>query len=164
MNRPESDFDALCQDLRAIWDGDPWHGSSITAVLEGVTAERASTRPLPGAHSIWELVLHMTVWAREVTSRIRGAAPKSPPEDWPAPPRNPAPDAWRAAQADLAAAHAELGEVVRSVGAGGMLRWIVDERDPFHTTGLTVGSLVRGLLQHHAYHQGQIAQLKKGRG
>ncbi|HEX9128162.1 MAG TPA: hypothetical protein VF850_03280 [Gemmatimonadaceae bacterium] len=36
MGRPKSDFDALREDLRKVYDGDPWHGSSITDVLKGV--------------------------------------------------------------------------------------------------------------------------------
>lgn len=81
MNHPRSDFDALRQDLRQVYDGDPWHGYSITAVLEGVDAETAALRSIPHGHTIWELVLHMTGWTREVASRVRGASPKPPPED-----------------------------------------------------------------------------------
>jgi hypothetical protein len=42
-----------------------------------------------------------------------------------------------------------------------LLRWIGDERDPSLGAGLTVGTLIRGLLQHHTYHEGQIALLKR---
>ena len=64
MSRPENDFDALRQDLRSVYNGAPWHGSSITEVLKGVDAKTASVRSIPRGHTIWELVLHMTVWTR----------------------------------------------------------------------------------------------------
>jgi uncharacterized damage-inducible protein DinB len=103
----------------------------------------------------------MTGWTREVTSRVRGAAPKSPPEDWPIPPSGGGDAAWLAAQKDLAAAQTELESEVDSLKADDLVRWIGDQRDPRLGAGVTVGTLIRGLLQHHTYHQGQIALLKK---
>jgi len=160
MARPTSDFDALRADLRNVYDGDPWHGSSITAVLSGIDAKTADVRSIPHGHTIWELVLHMTSWTREVASRARGALPKSP-EDWPVPKSSGGEAAWRAAQADLRAAHKELEQVVDSIEPQDLLRWVGEQRDPALGTGQTVGTLIRGLLQHHAYHQGQIALLKR---
>jgi uncharacterized damage-inducible protein DinB len=159
MSRPKSDFDALREDLRKVYDGNPWHGSSITEVLKGVDAETAAVRSIPRGHNIWELVLHMTVWTREVTSRVRGAAPKSPPEDWPVPKSGGGDAAWRSALNDLAAAQKDIERVVDELKPEDLLRWISDQRDP--SLSLTVGSLIRGLLQHDTYHQGQIALLKR---
>jgi hypothetical protein len=47
MSRPKSDFDALREDLRRVYDGDPWHGSSITDVLKGVDADSAELKSIP---------------------------------------------------------------------------------------------------------------------
>ena len=38
--------------LRQAYDGDPWHGPSLKAVLTRVSAEHASVRPLSGRHRI----------------------------------------------------------------------------------------------------------------
>ena len=160
MTRPKSDFDALRQDLHNVYDGDPWHGSSITAVLAGVDAKTAALRSIPNGHTIWELVLHMTSWTREVTSRVRGTPPKSP-EDWPVPKATGGETAWRAALDDLAAAQKELEQTVAALKPDDLLRWIGDQRDPALGTGQTMGTLIRGLLQHHTYHEGQIAILKR---
>jgi len=161
VTRPKSDFDALRDDLRKVYDGDPWHGSSIRDVLKGVDADTAALKSIPNAHSIWELVLHMTGWTREVASRVRGADAKSPPEDWPAPRTSGGEAAWRSAQGELAAAHKDLEKAVDSLKPEDLLRWIGEQRDPALGTGLTVGTVIRGLLQHHTYHQGQIALLKR---
>jgi uncharacterized damage-inducible protein DinB len=161
MNRPKSDFDALREDLHKVFDGDPWHGSSITAVLQGVDAKTAALRSIPHGHTIWEIVLHMTGWTREVTSRIYGGSPKSPPEDWPTANSGGGEAAWRAAQQDLAAAQKELERTVEALNPDDLLRWIGDQRDPALGAGVTVGTLIRGLLQHHTYHEGQIALLKR---
>jgi uncharacterized damage-inducible protein DinB len=161
MSRPKSDFDALREDLRNVYDGDPWHGSSITAVLKDVNAKSASVRSIPRGHTIWELVLHMTVWTREVASRVRGSAPRSPAQDWPSPESGTSEAAWRKAQADLAAAQKDLENAVDDLNPEDLVRWIGDQRDPAGGTGVTVGTLIRGLLQHHTYHEGQIGLLKK---
>jgi len=161
MTRPKSDLEALRIDLHAAYDGDPWHGLSITAVLDGINAEAAAQRPIPGAHNIWELVLHMATWTREVASRVRGADAKNPPEDWPAPKFGGGEAAWKAARDDLAAAQKELEQAVAALKPDDLLRWIGDQRDPSLGTGLPVGTVVRGLMQHHAYHEGQISLLKR---
>src|SRR5215210_1683368 len=161
MNRPKSDLDALRRDLHQVYDGDPWHGSSITAVLNGITAEMASARPISRAHTIWELVLHMGVWTREVASRVRGADARNPPEDWPVPRFGGGEEAWKSAKADLASAQMELEQAVDALQPDDLVRWIGDQRDPALGTGTSVGTAIRGLLQHHTYHQGQIALLKR---
>ena len=160
MTRPKSDFDALKADLRNVYDGDPWHGSSIRTVLAGVDAKMASRRSIPKGHTIWELVLHMTSWTREVASRLQGSLPK-PPEDWPVPKTSGGQSAWRAATEDLGAAQKELERAVDSLKPEDLLRWIGDQRDPALATGQTVGTLIRGLIQHHTYHEGQIAILRR---
>jgi uncharacterized damage-inducible protein DinB len=156
VSRPKSDLEALRLDLHKTYDGDPWHGSSITAVLRGIDADLAALRSIPHAHTIWEIVLHMTAWTREVASRVRGAAANAPPEDWPAPRFAGAP-AWKAAKEDLAAAQKEIEAAVDALKPDDLLRWIENHEG----TGYTVGTVIRGLLQHHTYHEGQIAILKR---
>jgi uncharacterized damage-inducible protein DinB len=157
MSRPKSDLEALRQDLHNVFDGEPWHGSSITEVLKGIDAEVAAKQSIPHAHTIWELVLHMTGWTREVASRVRGAVAKSPPEDWPAPRFGGGEPAWKSAKDDLAAAQKEIEAAVAALQADDLLRWIENHEG----TSCTIGTVIRGLLQHHTYHQGQIAILKR---
>lgn len=157
MSRPKTDLEALLQDLHKVYEGDPWHGSSITEVLKGIDAEAAARRAIPHAHTIWEIVLHMTAWTREVASRVRGAAAKSPPEDWPAPRFGGGEPAWKAAKDDLAAAQKEIEAAASALKADDLVRWIENHEG----TGYTVGTVIRGLLQHYTYHEGQIAILKR---
>ena len=157
MSRPRSDLEALREDLRKVYDGDPWHGASITEVLKGVDADVAARRSIPNAHTIWEIVLHMTAWTREVASRVRGTQAKSPPEDWPPLRFGGGDAAWLAARDDLADAQKEIEAAVDSIKPEDLMRWIENHEG----TGYTVGTVIRGLLQHHTYHEGQIAILKR---
>ena len=65
-----SEIDRIIDQLEREHAGDPWHGSPLSAILDGITAGDAALKPLAGAHSIWELVLHMTAWKREVRRRL----------------------------------------------------------------------------------------------
>ena len=154
----------LLDQITRVTTGDPWYGSPIAVVLEGITARDAAARPLPNVHTIWELVLHMTGWAREVSRRIREGGAQQPPEgDWPAMPQ-PSETNWAASKRALMAAHEDLHAVVGSLEEKRLDQRMGDGRDPVLGSGLTVEGTVLGLLQHDAYHLGQIGLVKKGLG
>ena len=157
-----SEIDVIADELERAYDGDPWHGSSVTRILSGVTAAQAAARPLPAAHSIWELVFHMTGWVREVHRRMGGAKAGDPPEgDFP-PVTDPRPEAWAAALTDLGLAHRELIAAVRRL-APSDLNGLAGRATP-NAPRIPHRNMLHGLAQHDAYHAGQIALLKKGLG
>jgi len=140
--------------------GEPWHAYSTRRILEGITARQAAATPGGGAHSIWEIVLHMTGWTREVVARLRGHEPGDPAEgDWPAPGET-TEARWQAALAALDAAQRELSEAVAAVPNSD---W--DQRLGSHDAALGTGKTrletLEGLAVHHGYHAGQIALLKR---
>ncbi len=143
-----------------IMTGEPWHGPSVARLLEGISAASAAQRG-SGAHGIWELVLHMTGWAREVTARLNGRAAQDPDDgDWP-PITEATPAQWRNAQAALFAAHRELAAAVRQLDATVLSRPVKDFRDDAQGTGLSHYLTLHGLVHHTVYHSGQIALLKR---
>ena len=76
---------SLIEQLAATNAGEPWYGTSRSALLAGLSAEQAAEHSVPGVHSIWEEVLHMTSWTNEVRRRLDGQMPATPVEgDWPA--------------------------------------------------------------------------------
>ena len=141
--------------------GDPWHGSPVVAVLKGVTAEQAAQRPPNGAHSIWELVLHMTGWRNEVAARITGKTAGEPEGgDYPAIGK-PTTERWTAALEALDAAHRRLVDMTRGLSEEQLWRPTKDSRTDPTGTGATAYELLHGIVQHDAYHAGQIAILKR---
>jgi uncharacterized damage-inducible protein DinB len=152
----------LVDQLERAHAGDPWHGSSRASLLADVTAEAGRTRPSPSVHSIWELVLHMTAWTREVTRRLQGGLASEPEMgDWPALPATPDERAWRAAIAALDEAHVMLRDTVRVFDEKRLTIRVGDERNAPLGTGVTFAQTINGLVQHDAYHSGQIAVVKK---
>ena len=152
--------DLLVDELRRAYAGEPWHGPSTLSVLADVGAEDAAARPIPGAHSIWELTLHLTSWVREVQRRLQAGVSAEPADgDWPAAPRQADRAAWEAARGSLAAAHEELVRVLLTFPDGRLHEAPRDPRPGAH--GFSYAAILHGLAQHDAYHTGQISLLKK---
>jgi uncharacterized damage-inducible protein DinB len=145
----------LEQQLRTAFEGAAWHGPAVRELLAGVTPEQAAARPIPGAHTIWELVLHLGGTYRLVLRRLRGdTRPLSPEEDWPAVPAISA-DTWREALDTLGELNAELRRAVAAFPAERLDEPLVSE-PPY-----TAYAQFIGLTQHDLYHAGQIALLKR---
>lgn len=141
--------------------GQPWHGPSLASILDGVTAEQAARKPSADAHSIWEILLHMTGWKREVTWRARGRKAGEPEHgDWP-PVGEPSEPRWAEARADHLTAQRDLLDLVRSLSDDQLDAKVAGDTTAFIGAGISVKATLYGLLQHDVYHAGQIALLKK---
>lgn len=142
--------------LRRAFEGEAWHGPSVQEALSGVTAGGAAAHPVEGAHSIWEIVLHMAATIRLVLRRLGGdSTPLSAEEDWPPVPEISA-GAWSAALQALREAHEEIDRAVSGLPDSRLDEPII-EGSP---SSLYV--TLHGVVQHNLYHAGQIALLKKG--
>ncbi len=128
-----SEISRIVDELQREHDGDPWHGSPLKAILQGIDAQRAAARPLADAHSIWEIVLHMTSWKNETARRIRGAVACMPIEgDWPEA-GLPTEDRWQQAIGRLEAAHEDLIAAVKALARRQAVR--ADQRHAQRTAG-----------------------------
>jgi uncharacterized damage-inducible protein DinB len=157
-----SEISRIIDELAREHDGDPWHGSPLLHILEGITAKQAAARRIDGAHSIWELVLHMTAWKNEVRRRLSGAPAALPEEgDWPAV-GVPSEERWRETRIRLQRAHADLAGAVRACPEEKLHQPTNDPRNRSLGSGVSHYILLHGIVQHDVYHTGQIALLKKG--
>jgi uncharacterized damage-inducible protein DinB len=156
-----SEIERIVGQLQREHEGDPWHGSPVREILKGITAAQAAARPVANAHSIWELVLHLTGWKHETRRRLSGA-PAGEPEggDWP-PTGETTPDRWTQALEALETAHRSLVATVRSLPETRLFEATNDPRNRPLGTGVTYYELLHGIVQHDVYHAGQIALLKK---
>ena len=159
-----SDVQFLREQLRKGFSDDPWHGSATADLLQDVTAEEAAAHPIPSAHSIWEIVLHMTGWLNEVRRRLSGRKPDMPEDgDWPEPGEF-SEAAWQRDRSRLGAAVAEILDALSALREEDLDRLggsIAEVRNPALGTGVTHRAMVNGIVQHNAYHSGQIALLRK---
>ena len=114
--KPELDR-RLEEQLGRALEGKAWHGPSVLEALEGVSAEQAAAHPIAGAHSIWELVLHLCGTYGLVLRRLGGDVRQlTASEDWPAVPA-PSAENWRDAIRVLKQLNEELRHAVRNYPA-----------------------------------------------
>ena len=136
---------------------DPWHGDSVRKILGGISAEQAAAHPIPDAHSVWEIVHHMTAWIRITEATLGGAAmPQNVINteiDWP-PVSNGSEEGWVGATDDLYYATERLVEAMRGFPDKRLMETVPGREYKFV-------ELLHGITEHSIYHSGQIAMLKK---
>ncbi len=144
----------LANHIDRTFTGPMWHGPSLAEALEGVTAAQAAARPIARAHTVWEIVSHVTTWAEIARERIHGESLGDPTaeRDWPTPAGD-----WSSAIDRLAAAHRLLAADVRELTDAALDAKV-------ETLDYPVGILLDGVVEHGTYHGGQIALLKRAIG
>lgn len=146
--------------FRNVFD-DPWHGSSVSMILNGITGTAAFYKPIESIHSIAEILLHMTAWTVEVERRLSGGEPDEPEMgDWP--------DAsgfkkndWDDIKNSYFRESEKLISSIRNFPDSALDELAGSERNASLGTGLTYKSMIMGVIQHNAYHSAQISILKK---
>jgi uncharacterized damage-inducible protein DinB len=146
-----SEVARIREQMRRAFEGGAWHGPAVRELIEGIDEKKAAARPIAGAHTIWELTLHIAAWKGIVRRRTLGerVVDVSPAEDWP-----PARGAWPDAVAALERAHEELMRVVAGLPEARLAEGVSGK-------DYAVYDLLHGIVQHDLYHAGQIALLRK---
>ena len=150
----------LADQIRRAFEGEAWHGDSVLQILAGVRAVFAAARPIPSAHSIWELVLHIVAWDGIAIRRAHGVAVEPTDEENFPPVKNHSEDAWQQALGTLKATHADLVETVAAFPDSRLGEQVPGKTENYYTYYY----LFSGIVQHELYHAGQIALLKKTAG
>jgi len=134
-----------------------WHGPNLRGSLRGVSLDAAAWRPRPGAHNVWELLVHAAYWKYVVWRRLTGAARGSFPLEgsnfFERPLRRTA-AAWRDDLRLLDAVHRDLRAAVAATRPRDLEKRLPGSR-------VTRLHLIAGAAAHDVYHAGQIQLLKK---
>jgi uncharacterized damage-inducible protein DinB len=147
----------LAELLRKGHQAGPWHGPATMELIAHIDAEAARRRPVDSAHDIWEIVLHMRAWHEEVRQRLLRRAPQEPDGgDWPGISGN-----WDDARRSLSAAVDAVAGEIGKLSPGELMEEPREPRERTLGSGVTRAELVIGLIQHDAYHSGQIAYILK---
>lgn len=154
MTPPVAESARIADQFRRAYSGVAWHGPGLLELLADVDATTAAAKPVPAAHSIWELALHTAAWDAACLRRIGGKKTQlTGVRNFPRVPK-PTPAAWRKAVAHVKRTHNAL---VRTVAA------LPDSRLRDRVPGkhYDFWHMLHGVVQHELYHAGQIAILKK---
>ncbi len=140
--------------------GPVWHGPALEELLSDVTAAEAAARPAAGRHSIGEIVLHVTFWCDDSLRLLPAAGSPAAAlpepaegEDWPVFARADE-QGWKRIVAQLAESHRALAAAVKLLSPD-LLPARIPGRKRTHE------DVLRGVVEHAAYHGGQIAILRR---
>jgi uncharacterized damage-inducible protein DinB len=140
--------------FKDLYDGSPWLEVTLAGSLSEVSAADAAAHPVPGCHSVWELVVHLTEWRHNVLRRIKGETILTPDHNYFEPVTDTSKEAWAAALQALAASQEMWTDTLSNYAPEDLeLRYPVN--------GMSYYQHIQGILQHDAYHLGQIVLLRK---
>lgn len=149
-----SDVERIRKHYDGVLNGNAWHGDPVWQILDSISAQQAAARPLPAAHTIWEIVMHMIFWEGVVTQRLAGNRAGLVDElNFPAMPAV-TEENWRKTLDDFRSSNESLRQALTKL-------------DPAKLNELTAAGKrtyygeAHGIIEHHVYHAGQIALLKK---
>ena len=151
------EVDRIAQLLHQSLNGPAYHGPSILEALKGVSAEVARRVPAGGGHSIWQVVGHVAAELRYAGDLLGGrAAPWIEGETtWPAVEDTSA-AAWDQVKNELAEANRALVDIVEQLEDAILATELTSVRRTYYV-------MLHGLVQHNAYHAGQISLLRRQR-
>lgn len=158
---PTAEAARLADELERAHRGGAWHGPSLIETLVDVDAATALRRPIAAAHTIWEIVSHVSGWLDTCRRRIEDETDRdpTPEQDWP--PTGEAVEAGETAEAAWQTELATLDDRFRRFHATVAALDDTHLEAPVTGSAPTVRGLVLGVIQHHAYHGGQITLLRK---
>ena len=150
-----NEIERIKDQLSRTFEGVSWTGPSVMEVLKDVEPEKAASRPIPEAHSIWELAEHMNSAIEDVIRRLKGDfSTMTEEEDWPKV-KDTSKKSWDELISRLKANHSELLSEVSKLSPDVLEKPMKEGFSSYYVT-------LHGVAQHNQYHLGQISILKKG--
>lgn len=137
-----------------LYAGNPWIEVTIADTLKHITADMAYKKPAAGINSIWEIVNHLISWRTTILKRLQGSIIPSPPNNYFEPVKDKSQEAWEATLERLNKSQSDWEELLPKLSE--------EKYDEFYPNyGYSVCEFVNGIIQHDAYHLGQIVLIKK---
>lgn len=138
----------------ALYAGDPWIEVNISKTLSGLTYRQAAEKIRPDVNSVWEIVNHVVDWRKNVLKRVQGRVMKTPDDNYFRPVTVKTETAWKKTLRDLESSQREWLRYLSSLT-------VPDLKKPYPSNGMSYYDHIMGILQHDAYHLGQIRLLLK---
>lgn len=141
--------------LQRAFDGESWTGPPVMEVLKDIEPLKAASKPVPNAHSIWEILEHMNSTIQAAVRRMRGEKILlTDEEDWPKV-TDTSEKAWGDLVERFRANHNELMSEVSKLKPEQLNDPVLEGFSSYYVS-------LHGIVQHNQYHLGQISILKKG--
>jgi len=146
--------DRIIKLFEALFEGSPWIDVNITGALENITAEQAAKKTLPNRNSIWEIVNHIINWRLAVLKRIQEIPVVVPDNNFFEPVKDASESAWRNTLQQLQDSQQQWVDFLKTFKEEGFEK-------KYQKRNMTYYEHIHGIIQHDAYHLGQIVLLSK---
>lgn len=146
--------DRIMSLFEKLYDGHPWIDVSLMPTLKKISARQAATKVLPDCNSIWEITNHLVSWRENVLRRIQGKIVTTPSDNYINPVTDTSQEAWSKTLEALERTQKEWVRVLCKFNVENFGR-------EYPTNGMTYYEHIHGIVQHDAYHLGQIVLLSK---
>lgn len=140
--------------FKNLYHGHPWIDVTIMATTHKLTAQQAATKVLPNCNSIWEILNHMISWRGNVLQRLQGKILTTPTNNYIKPIVNTSQEAWLKTLEEFKQTQNEWISFLKKFNDE-------DFGTEYPPNGMNHYEHIHGIMQHDAYHLGQIVLLSK---
>ena len=140
--------------LDDIYRGSSWIDVNLTETLSKISAEQAAKKVAPQWNTTWEIVNHLISWRLNVLQRIQDKVIASPPNNYFVPVNDVSAKAWQDTLKKLEDSQQQWMLVLKKFKKNKMEK-------VYPNNGMSYYEHIQGIIQHDAYHLGQIVLLAK---
>lgn len=137
-----------------LYDGEPWLGVNMMSNLSKISASQAAARPLENCNTIWEITQHMILWRENVLERLHDKVLMSPEDNYIEKVLDTSSGAWKAVLQELKKSQQDWKAYLENVREEELNKVYGPNNQDYYKH-------IHGILQHDAYHLGQIILLLK---
>ncbi|HEX5111595.1 MAG TPA: DinB family protein [Saprospiraceae bacterium] len=146
--------DRISKLFEDLYNGHPWIDVTLLPNLKKLTAKQASKRIYSDWNTIWEIVNHIISWRETVLLRLQGKNIKSPSHNYFTDVEDTSAAAWKITLERL--------ELSQQLWLAFLKNFNENNFDTIYRANkLTYYEHIHGILQHDAYHLGQIVIMMK---
>ncbi len=137
-----------------LYDGNNWIDITITTALAGINHKQAAKRYFSNSNSIWEITNHIIQWRKNVLKRLSGKTISTPAHNYFERVKDKSAKAWEKTLKDLDTSQKSWMTFLHNFKESAF--------DKMYASGnLNYYEHIQGIIQHDAYHLGQIVMLSK---
>lgn len=137
-----------------IYNGDSWIGESLMNTLENIPAESVAKRIAPRWNTAWEIVNHIISWRENVLQRVQGTVTHEPDDNYITPVKDTSEKAWQKTLQALKNSQEKWIAFLQKMDEEDLEKIYANKYSSYYNN-------IHGIIQHDAYHLGQIILLVK---
>ena len=137
-----------------LYNSTPWIDVNLLGTLKRISAKQASKKISPNWNSIWEITNHIISWRENVLERVQGRVLQTPADNYFSEIRETTENDWKETLKKLEDSQQQWLQVLKDFNEDNFSKIYPNNQ-------MTYYEHIHGILQHDAYHLGQIVLLAK---